>query len=107
VLSPSVLFPRRCPTVDLETLLQPRGIAVADCSSPDSSEMPGGRCVVAPPGCALCGESSYGNVARMVDDVISLVKGSLELWPTLIEICYFHKNRKPFPITHVKNKQRT
>ncbi len=46
------------------------------------------------------------NVARMVDDVISLIKGSLELWPTLVEICYFHKNRTPFPITRVKNKQR-
>ena len=46
------------------------------------------------------------NVARMVDDVISLIKGSLDLWPTLVEICYYHKNRKPFPVTRVKNKRR-
>jgi hypothetical protein len=46
------------------------------------------------------------NVARMVDDVISLIKGSLDLWPTLVEICYFQKDRKPFPMTRVKNKKR-
>ncbi|HUO09981.1 MAG TPA: hypothetical protein VM008_16875 [Phycisphaerae bacterium] len=46
------------------------------------------------------------NVARMVDDVISLIKGSLDLWPTLVEICYFHKSRKPFPMTRVKNKRK-
>jgi hypothetical protein len=46
------------------------------------------------------------NVARMVDDVISLIRGSLDLWPTLVEICYYHKNRRPFPMARVKNKRR-
>ncbi len=31
------------------------------------------------------------NLLRIVDDVISVIKGSIELWPTLVEICYFHK----------------
>jgi hypothetical protein len=44
------------------------------------------------------------NVARMVDDVISQFKGSLDLWPTLIEICYYAKNKKPFPQVRVSNK---
>ena len=29
------------------------------------------------------------NLLRIVDDVISVIKGSIELWPTLVEICYF------------------
>ncbi len=44
------------------------------------------------------------NVARMVDDVISQFKGSLDLWPTLIEICYYAKSKKPFPQVRVRNK---
>ncbi len=31
------------------------------------------------------------NLLRIVDDVISVIKGSIELWPTLVEICYFQK----------------
>jgi hypothetical protein len=37
------------------------------------------------------------NLLRIVDDVVSIIKGSIELWPTLVEICYFHKNRKGLP----------
>jgi hypothetical protein len=37
------------------------------------------------------------NLLRIVDDVISVIKGSIELWPTLVEICYFHKSRKGLP----------
>ena len=33
------------------------------------------------------------NLLRIVDDVVSVIKGSIELWPTLVEICYFQKNR--------------
>jgi hypothetical protein len=44
------------------------------------------------------------NVGRMVDDVISQFKGSLELWPTLIEICYYAKHKRPFPQVRVSNK---
>jgi hypothetical protein len=46
------------------------------------------------------------NLSRIVDDVISQIKGSLELWPTLVEICYFHKNKKNLPQTRVKNQKK-
>ena len=45
------------------------------------------------------------NVTRIVDDVVSVIHASLELWPTLVEICYFHKDKKAFPQIRVKNKQ--
>jgi hypothetical protein len=47
------------------------------------------------------------NVTRIVDDVVSMIQASLELWPTLVEICYFHKDKKEFPQTRVKNKKLT
>ena len=45
------------------------------------------------------------NVSRIVDDVVSVIHASLELWPTLVEICYFHKDKKDFPQMQVKNKK--
>ena len=45
------------------------------------------------------------NVTRIVDDVVSVIHASLELWPTLVEICYFHKDKKDFPQVRVKNKK--
>ena len=45
------------------------------------------------------------NVTRIVDDVVSVIHASLELWPTLVEICYFHKDKKDFPQVRVKNKR--
>jgi hypothetical protein len=45
------------------------------------------------------------NVTRIVDDVVSVIQASLELWPTLVEICYFQKDRKEFPQLRVKNKR--
>lgn len=45
------------------------------------------------------------NVSRIVDDVISQIHASLELWPTLVEICYYHKDKKEFPQVKVKNKK--
>jgi hypothetical protein len=45
------------------------------------------------------------NVTRIVDDVVSVIQASLELWPTLVEICYFHKDKKDFPQVQVKNKK--
>jgi hypothetical protein len=45
------------------------------------------------------------NLLRIVDDVVSVIKGSIELWPTLVEICYFHKNRKGLPHVRVKNRK--
>jgi hypothetical protein len=41
-----------------------------------------------------------------VDDVISVIKGSIELWPSLVEICYYHKSRKGLPQVRVKNQKR-
>jgi hypothetical protein len=46
------------------------------------------------------------NVSRIVDDVVTQFKGALELWPTLVEVCYFHKNRKGLPMTLVKNQRK-
>jgi hypothetical protein len=45
------------------------------------------------------------NVSRIVDDVISQIQASLELWPTLIEICYFHKDKREFPRRRIDNKK--
>ncbi len=47
------------------------------------------------------------NLLRIVDDVITVIQGSIELWPTLVEICYFHKDRKGLPQTRVQNRRRT
>lgn len=44
------------------------------------------------------------NVSRIVDDVVSQIHASLELWPMLVEICYYQKDKKQFPQTRVKNK---
>ena len=33
----------------------------------------------------------------MVDEVISQFKGSLEIWPTLVEVCYLRKHRAELP----------
>jgi hypothetical protein len=45
------------------------------------------------------------NVTRIVDDVVSVIHASLELWPTLVETCYFHKDKKEFPQLRVKNNK--
>jgi len=42
------------------------------------------------------------NVSRIVDDEISLIKSSLEIWPTLLEIVYFRKNTHDLPVRRVK-----
>jgi hypothetical protein len=46
------------------------------------------------------------NLLRIVDDVISVIKGSIELWPTLVEVCYFQKERKGLPQVRVKNTKK-
>ncbi|HTX53379.1 MAG TPA: hypothetical protein VMD08_08210 [Candidatus Baltobacteraceae bacterium] len=46
------------------------------------------------------------NVLRIATDVTSTIKGSIELWPTLVEICYFQKGRKGLPQVRVKNHKR-
>src|ERR1700733_12391472 len=45
------------------------------------------------------------NVSRIVDDVVSQIHASLEIWPALIEICYFHKDKREFPQTRMDNKK--
>jgi hypothetical protein len=45
------------------------------------------------------------NVSRIVDDVVSQIHATLEIWPTLIEICYFHKDKREFPQCKVQNKR--
>jgi hypothetical protein len=46
------------------------------------------------------------NLLRIVDDVVSGIKGSLELWPTLVEICYLQKGRKGLPQLRVENRKK-
>jgi len=43
------------------------------------------------------------NLVRIVDDVISVIKGSIELWPTLVEICYFQQQRNGLPQVRIAN----
>ncbi len=45
------------------------------------------------------------NVSRIVDDVVSQFHASLELWPTLVEICYLQKDKALLPQTLVRNKR--
>jgi hypothetical protein len=45
------------------------------------------------------------NLLRIVDDVVSVIKGSIELWPTLVEICYFQKGRRGLPQVRVNNQK--
>jgi glycosyltransferase involved in cell wall biosynthesis len=45
------------------------------------------------------------NLVRIVDDVVSVIKGSIALWPTLVEITYFQKGRHGLPLVRVRNKR--
>ena len=47
------------------------------------------------------------NLLRIVDDVVTVIKGSIELWPTLVEICYFEKSRRGLPRVKVNNRRKT
>jgi hypothetical protein len=44
------------------------------------------------------------NLLRILDDVTSVIRGSIQLWPTLVEICYFRKQRKGLPQVTVRNQ---
>jgi hypothetical protein len=46
------------------------------------------------------------NLLRIVDDVVSVIKGSIELWPTLVEICYLQKGRRGLPQVRVQNQKK-
>jgi hypothetical protein len=43
--------------------------------------------------------------SKIIDDVISKCHGSLKIWPTLVEICYFYKDKKDLPQIRVKNQK--
>jgi hypothetical protein len=43
--------------------------------------------------------------SKIIDDVISKCHGSLKIWSTLVEICYFYKDKKDLPQIRVKNKK--
>jgi hypothetical protein len=47
------------------------------------------------------------NLLRIVDDVIGVIKASIQLWPTLVEIAYFEKRRHGLPRTLVSNQRKT
>ena len=46
------------------------------------------------------------NVSRIVDDEVGLIRASLEIWPTLLEIVYFKRHTRSLPMRRVRNKQR-
>lgn len=46
------------------------------------------------------------NLARIADDAIGVIKASIQLWPTLVEIAYFEKRRHGLPRTRVSNEKR-
>ena len=46
------------------------------------------------------------NLLRIVDDVIGVIKGSIQLWPSLVEIAYFEKRRNGLPKARVRNQRR-
>jgi hypothetical protein len=45
------------------------------------------------------------NLLRIVDDVLTVIKGSIELWPTLVEIAFFEKARHGLPVLRVANQR--
>jgi len=46
------------------------------------------------------------NLQRIVDDAISSIRSSIELWPTLVEICYFQKLRNGLPLLPIGSRKR-
>ena len=46
------------------------------------------------------------NLLRIADDVVTVIKGSLALWPSLVEICYFQKDRVGLPKIRVQNQRK-
>jgi hypothetical protein len=45
----------------------------------------------------------HQNLLRIVDDVIDVIRASIQLWPTLVEICYFQRSRRGLPSIRVRN----
>ncbi len=46
------------------------------------------------------------NLLRIVDDVVGIIRGSIELWPSLVEIVYFQKRRSGLPQIRVQNQRK-
>lgn len=46
------------------------------------------------------------NLMRIVDDVVSVIKSSIQLWPTLVEIAYFQKQRSGLPQIQIRNQRK-
>lgn len=46
------------------------------------------------------------NLSRIVDDEIGIIRSSLELWPTLLEIVYYKRHCHSLPMRRVKNQER-
>jgi hypothetical protein len=44
------------------------------------------------------------NLLRIVEDAIGVIKSCIELWPTLVEICYFQKTRNGLPMRPLGHK---
>jgi hypothetical protein len=42
----------------------------------------------------------------MQGNVKVVIKGSIELWPTLVEICYFQQSRQGLPQMRVQNQRK-
>jgi hypothetical protein len=45
------------------------------------------------------------NLVRIVDEVVSVIRDCVELWPTLVEIGYFQKARHGLPQLRVQNRK--
>ena len=53
-----------------------------------------------------CGVAAYDNTFGLPpDDVISVIKSSIELWPTLVEISYLEKGRRGLPQRRVNDQR--
>ena len=48
----------------------------------------------------------HQNLLRIVGDVVDVIQSSIQLWPTLVEICYFEKSRRGLPSIRVRNHSR-
>jgi hypothetical protein len=48
----------------------------------------------------------HQNLLRIVDDVIDVIRASIGLWPTLVEICYYQKSRKGLPYREIRNRSK-
>src|SRR5262249_33850623 len=46
------------------------------------------------------------NLSRIVDDVVGDIRSAVELWPPLVEICYFRKQSSELPQPRVGNQKK-